>query len=78
MAYNPRIYPNPTTGQLRIEIAGQSRNDSKLEIFDMTGRKVGAYQINPKNAESVIDISHLHPGIYFLKAGEAVVIVVKQ
>jgi hypothetical protein len=39
------VYPNPTTGELRIEGAGQVRNDSKLqiinvEVLDVYGRKL--------------------------------------
>ena len=75
------VYPNPTSGQLRIEIAGQARNDvQSIEVFDIYGRKVGEKfpSVIPnavRNPEQygqqadgvVINISHLQPGIYFIK-----------
>ena len=83
------IYPNPTTGQLRItnyefqeEVAGDpetssGRNDRSagiIEIFEMTGRPVGAYSIRP---DGLVDISNLPAGIYMLKVGNKSVRVVK-
>jgi len=91
-----QVWPNPTTGELRIEVADQARNDvQNVEIFDVYGRKVGEKfpsvipnavrnpeQYGPKADGVVINISHLHPGIYFVKvvteAGEVVKKVVKQ
>jgi len=70
------IYPNPTTGQLTIESG--KLNTSVAEIFDMTGRKVGTYQINLESGESVIDISNLRQGVYFMKADRVILKVIKQ
>jgi len=72
---NIQVYPNPTKGELRIEIAGQARNDvQSVEIFDIYGRKV--YDKFPSNVLEgwqpqadgvVIYLTVLPAGIYFLK-----------
>jgi len=76
-----KIYPNPANSELKIEVAGQARNDvQSVEIFDVYGRKVGekfpsvipSAVRNPEQygqqADGVtINISHLPAGIYFVK-----------
>jgi hypothetical protein len=40
---NLLVYPNPTTGELTVEIAGQARNDvADMEIYDVMGKKVSS------------------------------------
>jgi len=59
-------------GELKIE---------NVEVFDVFGRKLKSKTVNLKS-KIVIDISHLHSGIYFVKisteAGMVVKKVVKQ
>ena len=60
-----RIYPNPTTGQLRI--AGRDALQcvsTNVEIYDIYGRKCHVSRVT-RNEN--IDISDLSNGIYFLK-----------
>jgi uncharacterized protein YjdB len=78
---NITVIPNPTTGELRIEIAGQAHNDVKIEnveVFDSYGRK----QKVESRRQNEIDISGLSAGIYFVKIiteqGEIVKKIVKQ
>jgi hypothetical protein len=69
------VFPNPTTGQLRIE-NGELRIEN-VEIFDVYGRKfeIPRFSRNDvipnkaqQNEESqTINISHLPAGIYFLR-----------
>ena len=71
-----KIYPNPTSGELRIEIAGQARNDvQSVEVFDVYGRK-HSYGLTTDGA--VINISHLNSGIYFVKITTENGVVVKK
>ena len=58
------IYPNPTTGELRIKNC-ELRID-EIEVFDIYGRKINS-KFKNQNSELVIDISHLQSGIYFVK-----------
>ena len=77
-----RIYPNPTTGELRIE-NGELRIEN-VEIFDIYGRKQSHVSrvTCHETGEARINISHLSAGIYFLRihteAGEVVRKVVKE
>jgi len=73
------VYPNPTTGGLRIE-----NENSKIEeicIFDIYGRKLLSH-IFPMSYETTINISHLQGGLYFVRiqteAGELIKKVLKE
>jgi len=72
-----KIYPNPTTGELKIE-NGELKIES-VEISDTYGKNIFNFQFSTFNS---IDISHLPAGIYFVKirteAGEVVKKVVKE
>ena len=59
---NISIYPNPTTGELRIENCESRIKD--IKIFDAIGNKLPLCR---EKAEGKIDISHLPAGIYFVQ-----------
>ena len=59
-----RVYPNPTAGKLTID-NGQLTIDN-VEVYDIIGKKQYA-ESRKENNETIIDISHLTTGIYFLK-----------
>ena len=64
--YDIIVYPNPTTGELRVTSDGLQIKS--IEIFDILGRKQKV-ESRKQNGESmiVINISHLQMGIYFIK-----------
>jgi hypothetical protein len=72
------IYPNPTTGELRME-NGELRINN-VEIYDIYGRNVSQFSI--LHSPFSINISHLASGIYFIKiiteTNEIVKKIVKQ
>ena len=57
------IYPNPTTGELRME-NGEWRMEN-VEVFDIYGIK--QFSIFNFQFSTQIDISHLPAGIYFVR-----------
>lgn len=59
------VYPNPVQGLLSISQGGL-QGYSKLEIFDMLGRKVHVQALNPSSREQ-IKTEHLSPGTYLLR-----------
>ena len=73
------IYPNPTTGDMRIE--SEEQKIKNVEIFDAYGKNVGVnMQIRPENSENkiVINISHLSAGVYFVKISTEMGEVIKK
>ena len=70
---NFKTYPNPTTGQLRIE-NGELKIEN-VRIFDVLGQEIFNFQFSTFNS---IDISHLANGMYFLKIDNKVVKIVKE
>lgn len=60
------LYPNPANRILNIEISGSSGSQIKIELFDLTGRKI-FYRIT--NAVSqTLELPELNAGLYLLKA----------
>jgi len=57
------IYPNPTSGELRIE-NGELKINS-IEIFDIYGKNIEIKKLLPN--ENKIDVSHLISGTYIVK-----------
>ena len=60
------IYPNPTTGELRV--MSEELKVTNVEIFDIYGRMQKGERTREKGeGEIVMDISNLSAGIYFVK-----------
>jgi hypothetical protein len=88
-----KVYPNPTTGELRITNRSSDRSKlseanyelriTNIEVFDIVGRKQKA-EGRKQNGDSeiIIDISHLQSGIYFVKvnteSGQVVEKIIKH
>jgi hypothetical protein len=66
LANSLQLYPNPTTGELRIENY-ELREGDKIEIYNMLGQK---QPLTTNNYPlTTINVSHLSAGIYTLKIG---------
>jgi len=74
------LVPNPTTGELKIE-NGELKIEN-VEIFDIYGRKLSSHHLITSSPNHLINISHLHSGIYFVKItteqGEITKKIIKQ
>jgi len=65
------VYPNPTTGELRVE--NSKLRIENVDFFDINGRKIfSAFQ------EKSINISHLPVGTYFMELSTEIGKVVKK
>jgi hypothetical protein len=65
---NLKVYPNPTQGQLTIELDLKKPTDVRYQLIDIQGRLLDEWtetQVN--NTQSQKDISHLANGMYFLQ-----------
>jgi len=62
------LYPNPTTGELRIE-DGQL-TIKNIEVYDVYGRKLRSnHELNSgvkQQSEIIVDVTHISSGIYFV------------
>ena len=62
-----KIYPNPATNAVNIQLEPLSQHSSTVEIYDLNGRKLLEKQI-PKGSEEVtVDVRGLAPGMYLAK-----------
>lgn len=60
------IYPNPTKGELKIDITNLSDETSaRIEIFDLQGKPV--LQLSTNENSNILDLSKQPSGVYFLK-----------
>ncbi|MCL2290623.1 MAG: leucine-rich repeat protein, partial [Bacteroidetes bacterium] len=77
--YQLRVYPNPTSGELRVTSYELQVTD--IAIFDIYGRKLLSHK-SPMSPETTINIAHFPTGVYFVKiateTGQVVRKVVKE
>lgn len=66
------VYPNPTYGNVTVEL----REDSKLELYDMTGRKL--WQKEAHQGSTVVPTSELPHGVYLLRSNGRTTKIVKR
>ena len=59
------VYPNPTVSHCNI-VSVHLIDGGMLFLRDLLGRTVDSYEIPKGNAEFVLDISYLNPGIYVI------------
>jgi hypothetical protein len=58
------ISPNPSYGSVKIIYMLPQNKSGKLEVFDMTGRKVYSMSLPPWSTLQMVDLSFLESGIY--------------
>jgi len=68
------VYPNPTSDKLNIEVS----SDSKVQILDLNGKRVGAERNVSANQKQVIDVTNLAKGIYMVKVSNNQSVEVKK
>ncbi|QEE49752.1 DUF839 domain-containing protein [Flavobacterium alkalisoli] len=51
------IYPNPTRGQVTVELNGEAGQDVAIEIYDLVGRKVAVEQTQSVGGSQKIDLN---------------------
>lgn len=62
------VVPNPVSDKMSIEFEASTQQDTQVEIYDISGRKVFQTVIKSKKGlnNSTIDISSLQSGVYFV------------
>ncbi|MFA6924529.1 MAG: T9SS type A sorting domain-containing protein [Bacteroidales bacterium] len=64
MGINSKIYPNPASTQITIELP-KKEEQSIITIYNLNGEELIKQQI--KNNKTDVDISELQSGVYFIK-----------
>lgn len=59
------LFPNPSTSELIIQ-SSQLEQTETIEIYSTLGEKVFSQQTTNSKQQTVIDVSSLQPGIYFV------------
>jgi hypothetical protein len=70
-----RVYPNPAFRELRIENGGWRIMNTGYAVYDVLGQRVLEGTLNGK--ETIVNISSLTKGIYFVRVGDEARKVVK-
>ena len=71
-----QVYPNPTAGELTINIAPLAVN--RIVLYDVTGRVMLTASVSSLSTAATLDISNLPAGAYFLRIGTETVKVIKN
>ena len=61
------VYPNPSTGLINLSYDADLRMQ-QIAVYDIQGRKVYAQSYQDQSAFSVLDLSQLVQGVYFIEA----------
>ncbi len=61
-----RIRPNPATDKVYIEFINYNLSENTFRLFDVSGKQVTNYALNPVSGGIELDISNLKEGFYFV------------
>ena len=64
---DPRIYPNPTKGQLFIEMAEKGSAETEIKLFNLIGKEVTdqiVQRFDPNRNQYTLSVQGLEPGVY--------------
>lgn len=64
---NVKVYPNPASDLIAIQIGGLVKENLSVELVDLTGRTVGNHHINAGQTIAYFDVSTLYSGNYFIR-----------
>jgi hypothetical protein len=61
------VFPNPSQGQLTVQVTGQPGQDYKLRLTNILGREVRLLALRPEQAAAglTVDLTGLPAGLYF-------------
>jgi hypothetical protein len=62
-----RLYPNPSTGIVTIEIDNPNKQDLKIEMNDIAGRHIYSRAMNTMKFKETIDLGTFASGFYMVK-----------
>lgn len=68
-----KVYPNPSTGAFNITILEMEGSRAKVELLDITGKKIHSTTVFPDGDRTLvrIDLSEYPNGVYLLQVKSA-------
>ncbi len=73
------VYPNPVEDNLNITFSNVNSQENNIVIYDIAGKVVKNYTVNPQSIEESFNVSDLSRGVYFLSVnGEKSIKILKQ
>jgi parallel beta-helix repeat protein len=66
-----RIHPNPATDKVYIEYINNSFSESKIQLYDVSGKLVSNYSLSSVTGGIELDIRNLKEGFYFVSLTDA-------
>jgi subtilisin family serine protease len=72
LAKSLKFYPNPTTGELNIELSNEYTGNFSVIIYNSTGKVVKAFHYSKRGeyALEIIDLNGLSKGLYLLQINQ--------
>jgi hypothetical protein len=61
------VYPNPSEGQMRIELKDKSLNDLKVKVYDMNAKLIVTTFIHKNGLDHFDFEAELQAGVYILQ-----------
>ncbi len=62
-----KVYPNPTTGTLHIDLFYDEKDIATWRMIDLTGRTVHTGPVSSGHSQQVTDMHNLQAGVYLLQ-----------
>ena len=65
-----KIFPNPTQDNLNLELLAETKQQIRLEAFDIAGKKVANFELSIEKGlnKKQVSLSKLANGTYFIQA----------
>jgi hypothetical protein len=62
-----KVYPNPTSGTLHLDIDAASSTISSYSLLNVQGQTILSTDVNSTTINTTVDVSNFSTGVYFLK-----------
>ncbi len=66
-AHSFKIFPNPASSVVRLQLSALSQQPAIVKIYDLNGRKLIEKKYTKGTETIELDVSHLKSGIYFIQ-----------
>ena len=63
------VYPNPVSGEFKVELPSIVQNEAKIHLIDLTGRRYQKEMIPSGSNSAAVNVEDLAEGIYIIEIG---------